>query len=333
MKSSFASRAVLLMSILFSSLAYGQNTTDSSPTTIFNGYKGFAWGTTLDEFLTKKGCGSGNLDCVQNVDKKDIASFRSSDVGDEATFKKLVALGIAMRDIALGNYLGKNCKVTLTDNANFKSAEMTIPDIFDSVFMKSEGVVYFFINKELAGAFAILDSKDIQAGKQLMQSKMDSIEKNHVGFYTTPIQPALGGYFEIRRSKTPSFFTTHGGPGTVEVVGYVPAKFDFYGAVDGTAYPFNDSTTGCILTIQEGYKKYGILNTGMPAAGAFPKGNFVALRDLMGGLAYWDNVRLKGFIDSFNKSYSDQNNAVKAKEQEKEKEHYDDLKKTNPNFQ
>ncbi len=310
----------LLFSIFFPAFAYCQSTTDASQAAVFNGYKGFAWGTTFDDFLAKKNCGKGNSDCVLNVDKKDICSFRYSDIGDPTAYKKLMALGIAVKDTALGNYLGKNCEVQVQDNVNFKSAELPLPEVFDSVFMKSEGVVYFFINKELSGAFAIMDSKDVEAGKQLMQSKMDAVEKSQ-NLMMPALKPPVGGSFEIKRSKTPSFFSTHGGPQVVEVAGLAPVKFDFYGVMDGLTYPFNDATTGCVLNIQEGYKKYGYLNTGVPAAGAAPKGNYVALKNFMGGLAYWNNVRLKGFMDSLNKSFVDQNNAVKAKEQEKEKEH------------
>src|SRR5258708_30157007 len=134
--------------ILYSSLGFCQSPTDSSQTVIFDGYKGFEWGTKLEDFLVKKGCGNTNGDCIENVDKKDICGFRFADIGDEATYKKLMALGISIRDIALSNYLGKNCKVLMDNSVSGQFVEKPLPEVFDSVFVKSEGVVYFFINKE-----------------------------------------------------------------------------------------------------------------------------------------------------------------------------------------
>jgi hypothetical protein len=169
---------------------------------IFDGYKGVTWGTKFDNFLASKGCGNKSSDCVYNTDKKDITSYKFSDVGNSALYEKLVALGISMRDDALCSYMGNNCTINLNDPVDYQSKQVVLPDVFDCVFMKSENVVYFFVNKEFAGAYAIIDANDVDAANKLMKTKLDSVPKP-TEFNIVPIRPVMQQVsFCKRRSKS-----------------------------------------------------------------------------------------------------------------------------------
>lgn len=324
---------LLLFEMLGLTQGFSQTNASNPQPVIFDGYKGVTWGTKFDDFVASKGCGNKSSDCVYNLDKKDITSFKNLDVGDATLYEKLMALGISMRDDALFSYMGDNCTLNLNDPVDYQSKQVVLPDVFDSVLMKSENVVYFFVNKEFAGAYAIIDANDVDAANKLMKTKLDSVPKP-TEFNIVPIRPVMQQViFEIKHSKKPTFFSTHIRTQVLELMDGVPAKFDYVGTVFGDEYPFNVATVGCVVTIQRGSKKYGELPHDMPLPGEPQKGYFVKFDPHIGGLAYWNPPRLQKVVDSLTKKITDESNAAKAKEQEKKNQHYDKLLKTNPNFQ
>lgn len=188
-----------------------------------------------------------------------------------------MVVGRSLRDVALLGQcfilFGREIVDTRHPTLKLKNSS-PLPKIFDTVFVKSEGVAYLFIDRELAGIITLLDSKDIWAREKSMESRMDvfklktyHIKKGEIG---GPSKTVVFDPVETKRSKT--------------------VFCGFHGVAETVVIPLNDDTTGCILYVKENF-------------GQAPKTFRFMGKDFTGGLAYWDNRRLERFFDSLDKSF------------------------------